>query len=178
MPRVKHFRFEQRQIDVGWAFWRATFARETIAECSIQLGGFQRVAILKGPHPILSQTHSFTLTGASRPSLPRGEKQRRACCSTAVRMPVGAQLQRGANDVGAPARGHDLFARGDECWAHDRRVFAATATAVALLEIADERAILERKCKSWFKWQLERFGEILAEVVVDFGRVGALRRPP
>ena len=44
------------------------------------------------PHPILSQTHSFALTGASRPSLPRGERERRTCDSTAVR--EGAALRR------------------------------------------------------------------------------------
>src|SRR5205823_6400342 len=44
------------------------------------------------PHPTLSQTHSFALTGASRPSLPRGERERRTCDSTAVR--EGAALRR------------------------------------------------------------------------------------
>jgi len=92
-------------------------------------------------------------------------------------VPIGAQRERRANDIGTSARGHNFIARGDECWAHDRRIFAAAAAAVALLEIADERPILERKCKSWLKWKLERFGEILAQVIVDSGRVGALRRP-
>ena len=44
------------------------------------------------PHSTLSQTHSFALTGASRPSLPRGERERRTCDSTAVR--EGAALRR------------------------------------------------------------------------------------
>jgi protein ImuB len=43
-----------------------------------------------GPHPAISQIHSFALTGASRPSLPRGE--RRTCGRTAVR--EGAALRR------------------------------------------------------------------------------------
>jgi hypothetical protein len=38
-----------------------------------------------GPHPTLSQTHSSALTGAARPSLPAGERERRACNGTAVR---------------------------------------------------------------------------------------------
>jgi protein ImuB len=62
-----------------------------------------------GPHPAISQTHSFALTGASRPSLPRGERthsfvltgasrpilprgERGTCGSTAVR--EGAALRR------------------------------------------------------------------------------------
>jgi len=40
--------------------------------------------------PALSQTHSFALTGASRPSLPRGERDRPKCDSTAE----GAALRR------------------------------------------------------------------------------------
>jgi protein ImuB len=38
-----------------------------------------------GPHPTLSQTHASALAGASRPSLPAGERERGACDSTAVR---------------------------------------------------------------------------------------------
>ena len=45
-----------------------------------------------GPHPVLSQTHSFALTGASRPSFPRGERERRTCDSAAMR--EGAALRR------------------------------------------------------------------------------------
>src|SRR5438132_14405314 len=76
-------------------------------------------------------------------------------------------FERGTNDIGASARGHNFFARRDERRAHDRRVFAATTAAVALLEIADERAVFERKCKSWRKRKAERPLEILAQVVVD-----------
>ena len=43
-------------------------------------------------HPTLSQTHSFALTGASRPSLPTGERERRTCDNTAVR--EGVALRR------------------------------------------------------------------------------------
>src|ERR1700676_606753 len=45
-----------------------------------------------GPPPAISQTRSFALTGASRPSLPRGERERRTCGRTAVR--EGAALRR------------------------------------------------------------------------------------
>jgi hypothetical protein len=45
-----------------------------------------------------------------------------------------------------------------------------------LLEIADERVIFEGEGKSWLKWQLERFGKILTQVIVDSGRDAALRR--
>src|SRR5205807_2030335 len=70
--------------------------------------------------------------------------------------------------------------------AHDRRVFAAAAALVALLAIADERAVFEGKRESWRKRKAERPLEILAQVVVDLGRgaalsrsagVGAARRP-
>src|SRR5438105_10124512 len=87
-----------------------------------------------------------------------------------------SHFQRGANDVGPSARGHDFFARGDECWAHDRRVFAASAAAVALLEIADERVIFEGERKSWRKREFDRPLVILAQVIVDLGRDAALSR--
>src|SRR5439155_12712084 len=58
---------------------------------------------------------------------------------------VYSELKRGANDVGAAARGHDFFAGGHECRAHNAGLFEAAAAAVALLEIADERAVLERE---------------------------------
>src|SRR5439155_26187911 len=67
----------------------------------------------------------------------------------------------------AAARGHDLVARCDEGWAHDRGVLAATGTTIALLEIADKRAILERKGEHRLKWELERACEIFAQMIVD-----------
>ncbi len=45
-----------------------------------------------GPYPPLSPPRSFTLTGASRPSLPAGEREKRTSCGTAVR--EGAALRR------------------------------------------------------------------------------------
>ena len=80
---------------------------------------------------------------------------------------VHAQFQRRANDVGASARRHDFIAGGDECRAHHRRVFAAAAAAVALLEIADERAVFERKREPRLERQFDRRGEIIAQVIVD-----------
>src|SRR6266404_9793827 len=78
-----------------------------------------------------------------------------------------AHLERGANDIGTSAGGHDLIARGDECWAHDRRVFATAAAAVALLEITDEGAVFKSKGESRRERQLERPREILAQTIVD-----------
>src|SRR5438309_2325546 len=78
-----------------------------------------------------------------------------------------AQLERAPDDVGASARRHDFVAGGDKRRAHDRRVFATTATTVALLEIADEGAVLERERESRLERQLDGFGEIVAEVIVD-----------
>src|SRR6266487_6752994 len=80
---------------------------------------------------------------------------------------VYAQLQRGADDVGAAARGHDFLAGRHERWAHDAGLFKAAAAAVALLEIADERAVLKRKGEDRLKWKLERACEIFAQMIVD-----------
>ena len=55
------------------------------------------------------------------------------------------QFQRRADGVGPPAGGHDFLAGGDEGRAHGGRFLAAAAAAVALLEVADERAVLGRK---------------------------------
>jgi protein ImuB len=54
---------------------------------SFALTGASRPSLPRG-----ERTHSFALTGASRPSLPRGERERRTCGSTAVR--EGAALRR------------------------------------------------------------------------------------
>src|SRR5215471_14904948 len=67
--------------------------------------------------------------------------------------------------------------RRDKRWTHDAALFQAAATAVALLEIADERPVLERKREHRLKWKLERPREICSEVRVDPGRDAALRRP-
>src|SRR5712692_10177883 len=78
-----------------------------------------------------------------------------------------AHFERGANDVGASARGHNFVTGGDKRRAHDRRVFAAAGAAVALLEIADEGTVFEGKRESRLEWQLERPRKILAQMIVD-----------
>src|SRR5207237_4972820 len=134
MPRVKHFRFEQREIHVGRTFRRASLAGETIAQRSIEFRRAQRI------------------------------------------VSVHAEFERGPDDVGASARGHDFFARCDECRAHDRRVLAATGATIALLEIADERAVLKRKGEDRLKWKLEWAREVFAQMIVNPGRDAALPR--
>src|SRR5207302_5494517 len=64
-------------------------------------------------------------------------------------------------------RGHDFFAGGHECRAHNAGLFEAAAAAVALLEIADERAVLERERERRLEWQCERAREVFAEMIVD-----------
>src|SRR5687767_3441177 len=55
------------------------------------------------------------------------------------------QLQRGADRVGPAAGGHVFLAGGEKGGTHRGRVLAAASAAVALLEIAEERFILERE---------------------------------
>ena len=76
-------------------------------------------------------------------------------------------MQGRADDVRATACRHDLFTGGDERRAHHRRVFATTAAAVALLEIADERLVLKGKGEPRLERQFDRSGEIIAQVTVD-----------
>ncbi len=58
-------------------------------------------------------------------------------------MRSSAQLKRGADRIRATARGHVFLAGGEKSRAHRGRIFAAAAAAVALLEIADKRFVLE-----------------------------------
>src|SRR5213080_4478379 len=81
---------------------------------------------------------------------------------------VHAQFECCPDDVGAPPGGHDFFACCDERRAHNRGVLTATGAAVALLEIADERAVLEREGEHRLKWKLEWACEIFAQMIVDF----------
>src|SRR5205823_461491 len=71
------------------------------------------------------------------------------------------------NNVRATARRHDFVAGRNERRAHDRRIFATPATAVALLEIADERLVLECEGESRRERQLDRSREIVSKVIVD-----------
>src|ERR1700731_561695 len=82
-------------------------------------------------------------------------------------MSMLAQFERAPDNIRATACRHDLLPGGNERRAHDRPVFAATATTVALLEIGNERAVLEGERQSCLERQLDRFGEIVAEVIVD-----------
>src|SRR4029077_470743 len=82
-------------------------------------------------------------------------------------MSIHAYLECGANDVGAPAGGHDFVTCGDESRAHDRCVLAATAATVALFEIADEGAILERKRQARRERKLQWPRKIVPQVIVD-----------
>src|SRR5438094_9006967 len=94
-------------------------------------------------------------------------------------MSVHAQLQRGTNNVGAPARRHHLFTGGHESRTHDTSLFKAAAAAVALLEIPYERIIPERESEHRLEGQFERAREIFAQMTValvatvaeDFSRI-------
>ncbi len=78
-----------------------------------------------------------------------------------------AQLERGANRVGPPARAHDFLAGGDEGRAHRGRFLAAAAAAVALLQVARERAVLRGKGQHRREGQLEFAARSLAQLGVN-----------
>ena len=82
-------------------------------------------------------------------------------------MSVYTQLERGADDVGAAARGHDLFSGGHESRTHDAAVFQAAAATVALFEVADERPVLERERQHRLEWKFKWASKIFAQMVVD-----------
>ena len=90
---------------------------------------------------------------------------------------VLSQFERGPNDVGAAACGHHFIMCGDECWAHDAALFKAAAAAIALLEVAEERPVFERKREHWLKWKLERTSKILSQMIVNFVAEGLAVRP-
>src|SRR5262245_48774608 len=60
--------------------------------------------------------------------------------------------------------------------AHNACLFKAAATAVALLQIANERTVFKRKGENGLEWKLRQPPEVFAEVIVDSGRASALRR--
>src|SRR5438034_3962199 len=90
---------------------------------------------------------------------------------------IDPQLERCADDICAASRGHDFLAGRHKRRAHDAGLFKAAAAAVALLKIADERAVLEREREHRLEWKLERACEILAQMIIDLGRDAAARRP-
>jgi protein ImuB len=73
-----------RMEPFAWQFGPSRF-RLVGAYSSERTGIFARRDEENGPHSTLSQTHSSALTGAARPSLPAGERERGACDGTAVR---------------------------------------------------------------------------------------------
>src|SRR5437762_13111758 len=81
-------------------------------------------------------------------------------------MTVYAQLERATDDIRAPARGHDFFASCHVRRTHDAAALKAAAAAVALLEVADERTVLERDREHWLKWNRERTRAIFAQMTV------------
>src|SRR5438045_3322192 len=83
-------------------------------------------------------------------------------------MAVNTKLERSADDVSPATRRHHFVAGGEKRRAHGRRIFATTATTVALLEIVNERPVLKSECEHWFKRQFHRLLEIIAQVIVDF----------
>src|SRR5207248_11744784 len=74
---------------------------------------------------------------------------------------TAAQFERSPDDVGATAGGHDFVVCRQERRAHNAGLFETTATTVALLEIADERAVLEREREARLERQLDRLCEIV-----------------
>src|SRR4030095_2214687 len=86
---------------------------------------------------------------------------------------ICSQFERGPNDVGAATCGHHFIMCRDESRTHDAALFKAAAAAVALLEVAYERPVLEREGEHRLKWKLERTGKIFAQMIVDF--VSAIR---
>src|SRR5260370_42646623 len=81
---------------------------------------------------------------------------------------ISSHFERCPNDVGAAACGHHFIMDRDECGAHDVALLKAAAAAVALLEVACERPVFERKREHWLKWKLERTSKILSQMIVDF----------
>src|SRR5206468_12179061 len=90
---------------------------------------------------------------------------------------VSLQFERGPNDVGAAARGHHFIMCRDERGAHDAALFKAAAAAIALLEVACERLVFERKREHWLKWKLEWTSKILSQMIVDTIANGPAVRP-
>jgi protein ImuB len=78
--RPDAFRMEQ----FAWEFGPSRF-RLVGAYSSERTGIFARGDEENGPQPTLSPTHSSALTGAARPSLPAGERERGACSSAGMK---------------------------------------------------------------------------------------------
>src|SRR3989442_1316630 len=83
-------------------------------------------------------------------------------------MPIYPQLQRRADNIRPPASRHHFLAGREKCRTHRGRVLAAAATAVALLEIADEGTVFELERQPRCKRKLKRTLEIVPQMIVDF----------
>src|SRR5437868_9542039 len=93
--------------------------------------------------------------------------QRRVELFAPKRIIVKTELERGPDRIRPAAGGHVFLARREECRAHRRRVFSAAAAPVALLQVADERFILEGKRERRLEWQPQaRFG-FYPQVIID-----------
>src|SRR3954470_10088201 len=93
--------------------------------------------------------------------------QRRVELLAPQRIILEAQLQRGANRV-RPTTGRHVFLSGREKGrTHGRRVLPASATAVALLEVAEERFVLEGKRQRRFKQKSQPRLLLDAQMIVD-----------
>ena len=81
---------------------------------------------------------------------------------------VHAHFERGPDNVGAATRGHDFFASREKRRTHRRRIFAAAATTIALLQVPDERSVLKREGQYRLKWKLEMTREVFTQMIIDF----------
>jgi hypothetical protein len=94
------------------------------------------------------------------------------------------QLQRGPDGVGPPAGRHVFLPGSEEGGTHRGRVFPATAAAIALLEIAEERFVLEgeredrleRKPQALFGFDAQVIVDLEAPVAENFSRIEQVLR--
>ena len=85
----------------------------------------------------------------------------------AQRVVVKTQFQRGPNRIGPSAGGHVFLAGREEGRAHGRRILPATAAAVALLQVAEERFILEGEGERRLERKTQPRLRFDAQVIVD-----------
>ena len=71
--------------------------------------------------------------------------ERRVHLRALQRIVVKTQFESRPDRIGPAASRHVFLARGEKRRAHRRRVFPATAAAVALFQVADERFVFERE---------------------------------
>ena len=93
--------------------------------------------------------------------------QRRVELVTPERIIVKTELERSPDRIRPAAGGHVFLASCEECRAHCRRVFPATAAPIALLQVADERFVLEGKREGRLEWQPQACFRFYPQVIVD-----------